>query len=69
MNKEAAEAAGYETLNIGPAITALEVPAEIYDRIVAMLRKHGGVDCEAFPFMNAEPRLEFQGCKVIRWEG
>lgn len=48
-------------------ITALEVPAEIYDRIVSMLRKHSGVDGDAFPFLNAEPaKLKFQGCHVIR---
>lgn len=51
----------------GAVVTAIELPADVFDQIAAMFRAHGGIDCSVWTFMNEEPvRMKFQGCPVIR---
>lgn len=58
-----------EKMIMAQTLTALEVPAPVYDLICDLLRKHGGIDCSVWMFMNEEPaKLMFQGCQVIRRE-
>ena len=48
-------------------ISALELPAEIYDQIVSIIRKESKLDCNVWTFMNKKPeKIYFQGLQILR---